>query len=108
MGARASFASRRLLSSILNIGFITQNPSLDIGNKVVSSTRQDSLLELIWVDENLSGNYKKVILGVPLGNSDHNCVILNPAQASPGDSKDRVVPVLDSRASGVHDFVDCL
>ncbi len=78
-------------------------------NFVLSPTRKDSVLDQFWIDERTSNFYQYAEIGAPLGNSDHNTVILNPINH--GDrsfSNDRVVPVWDYRDSNVCNFVTCL
>lgn len=90
--------------------FPATNLAEDFGftNKVISPTRQGSFLDQIWVDENLTTQYENAEIGAPLGNSDHNCVILNPVQAILPEANGRMVSVWDYRASNVREFVACL
>ena len=78
-------------------------------NKVTLPTRKSSLLDLIFMDECLAEMYaESAIIGPPLGQSDHNTVILNPKKSVTTNKEVRRVLVRDYRLSNLSNFTDCL
>ena len=80
-------------------------------NKVTLPTRQNSMLDLIFMDECLTDMYaESAIIGPPLGKSDHNTVLLNPINSKTADKEvgQRIVQVRDYRLSNIAKFTDCL
>ena len=87
---------------------LTFTENFNLVNKVTSPTRSASFLDQIWLDENLSRHYDETaIVGPPIGNSDHSCVILIPTEQHTS-SENRTVLVWDYRASNLANFTDCL
>ncbi|MEL7308208.1 MAG: reverse transcriptase family protein, partial [Pseudomonadota bacterium] len=67
-----------------------------------------SFLDQIWLDEQLSRHYEDTAtIGPPIGNSDHSCVLLAPAELN-DSSESRTVSVWDYRESNLVNFNDCL
>lgn len=59
---------------------------------VLLSTRQKSVLvDQLWTDNFLCKEDDNAVIGAPLGNSDHNSVLLHPVNSASSDPKSRLV-----------------
>ena len=80
----------------------------DLINKVVLPTRANAILDKLWMNKELSRQYSDCAsVGPPLGNSDHNSVILKPTLNKQTDAR-RVVAVRDYRATYIGEFLNSL
>lgn len=74
-------------------------------NKVISPTRGHSLLDHIWVSEELNEDYpEEAEVGPPLGSSDHCCVMFRPSRG-PKEKDTREHTVFDYRESNINNFL---
>ena len=79
-------------------------------NHVKSPTRGDSLLDQIWLSEDLESKYPvDAQIGPSLSSSDHNCVYLKPLILSkPSASLRSIKTVYDLRQSNIQRYMNCL
>ena len=81
-------------TSIFSVNFSLQN-------SVVTPTRNQSVLDQIWVNSDLCDVYTDAQVGPPLGTSDHNTVIMKGKRSIPSS---RIVKVWDFRSSNLEKF----
>ena len=87
------------------------NEQFNLINKVITPTRCDAILDQIWVNECLNDQYlKAAAVGPPIGNSDHNTVLLRSLYQERADDADYLsfVPVWDFRESFLSAYLDRL
>lgn len=81
---------------------------LSLRNKVNVATRENSILDKIFVDIELSELYDKfAMVGSPVSTSDHNSIILR-SPVNLNDITAISVPVFDFRESHLNEFLTCL
>ena len=88
--------------------FDTTFLSINFGlvNRVVNATRNNAVLDHIWIDESLCDCYPCAAnIGPPLGSSDHNCVFLRSVSVSQFPESRRPTLVWDFRESNVSEFL---
>ena len=78
-------------------------------DRVDGATRKDSILDHIWLNDDLRDIYPNFAdVGPPLSSSDHNCVFLKPVCEAHNPKSCRSVVVWDFRDSYVSDFLQKL
>jgi hypothetical protein len=74
-------------------------------NTVTDPTRNNAILDHIWIDEDLRNLYvTPAAVGPPLKNSDHNCILLSPLKRQPNESR-RLALVWDYRSSNIAEYL---
>ena len=74
-------------------------------NRVSDPTRGNSFLDQIWISTTLNEDYpNSAVIGPPLGNSDHCCVLLRPTTAT-RTSQVSEATVFDYRESNIQRFL---
>ena len=87
--------------------FLMEN--FNLIDRVDGATRKDSILDHIWLHDDLSDVYPNFAdVGPPLSSSDHNCVFLKPVCATYNPNSCRSALVWDFRDSHVSDFLQKL
>lgn len=106
-------------------GFLTSNPSIKLVvagdfndfstdflseqfcliNTVTAPTRNNAILDHIWIDEELRTLYTTpAAVGPPLKNSDHNCILLSPSKRHSNEFR-RPTLVWDYRSSNIAEYI---
>ena len=78
---------------------------LGLTSTVVDATRNNSILDQIWIDDDLRDLYiSSATVGPPLQNSDHNCILLPPVNDY-GSEHLRPTVVWDYRTSNISEYL---
>ena len=74
-------------------------------NTVTAPTRNNAILDHIWIDEELRTLYiTPAAVGPPLKNSDHNCILLSPSKRHSNEFR-RPTLVWDYRSSNIAEYI---
>lgn len=87
-----------------NTDFFADN--FNLINRVDACTRNDAILDHIWINDDLCDYYPHFAnVGPPLGSSDHNCVFLKPVGVSASVVNSRSALLWDFRDSNMNEFI---